>query len=840
MGRSREPARARGAALIVLRSIACLLLAAAAPAQRGDQPGEPQPPLPADLVVPPAPVLSAAQAQASFTLPEGLRIELVASEPLVEDPVAMTFGPDGRLWVVEMRGFMPNVDGEGEDARNGRIVVLTDRDGDGRMDDSAIFLDGLVLPRAVALHRDGVLVIEPPDLCLWRDSDGDGRGDQRTKIAGGFDEGLHNVEHAGNGLLRGLDNWLHLARYPARFREIGGAWVSAPALGGGQWGLAQDDSGRLFYNYNSDWLRADLVPSHYAVRNPDLGRALGCNVQLDGDQSVWPGRVTPGINRGYRAGMLAAGKLTSFTAVCAPLVYRGDALPDLRGDVFVCEPAANLVRRGVLEERDGALRARNAYERREFLTSTDERFRPVNLADGPDGALYVVDMYRGIVQHRNFVTSWLRAQILERGLDRPLGLGRIWRIVPADWRRPPMPDLAGESSGALVAALAAANGWRRDAAQRLLVERGDRSTAPALRVLARGGAFPANAHALWTLEGTGALDRYAILAALADRDPRVRMHALRLSEGRLRERDVAVLARVLQLVDDADRSVRRQLVATLGEITEPAAQRALVALALREADDAELRSLVLSGLGGRELEFLEAVLAAAPALAGSGERALLRDLARCIVKARAPARTERLLLLAAQPHDAVALLEGALAALPDGAARKGSLPLMLPSPALARLGALGDERCRALSAELSAAAQAVASVSPLTSSEQARFATGRRLFLETCAGCHLAAGTGMDGLAPSLKDSPWVLGPVSRLACIVLHGVRGASDARFAGTMDGWGRYGDEDLAALLTYLRRDWGHSADPVAAADVAAVRAAHRARRTPWTAAELRGLR
>lgn len=824
------------------------VLAALLPAQRGDAPGEVQPPLPAGLVVPPAPVLTADAALRTFALPDGLRIELVASEPLVNDPVAMTFAADGRLWVVEMRGFMPNVDGEGELEPNGRVVVLRDNDGDGRMDESSVFLDGLVLPRGVALCGDGVLVIEPPDLWLWRDTDGDGRGDRKERVADGFEEGLLNVEHAGNSPLWGLDNWLYLAKYPWRLRRMSDGWQRQPALGGGQWGLSQDDRGRLHFNYNSDWLRADAYPSHYALRNPHLGRAAGVNVQLGHDQRVWPSRITPGVNRGYRQGQLREFKLATFTAVCAPLVYRGDALPDCRGDVFVCEPSANLVRRGVFETADGRWSARNAYDEREFLTSTDERFRPVNLHDGPDGALYVVDMYRGIVQHRNFVTSWLRKQILDRGLDKPLGLGRIYRIVPQSWRRTPVPDLASATSGALVAELGHANGWRRDTAQRLLVERRDRSVAGDLLALANGaGPWPARLHALWTLEGIGALDRYALLPLLDDDEPRVRAAVVRLAEPLLRAGDPVLMGRLSARLDEPDRDVRLQMVATLGEADHPSATILLAGLAERNHGDGELRSLLLSGLRDRELEFLETHIAPSPAVIARdpGALALVQELARCVVRARDPARSERLLAspMAGVAASRLAVLEGTLAALPKGDARKGSLPLPPASMALDALARATDPQVRALGEQLAAAASEAATASKPPRDEQEFLARGQRGYAAVCAACHLSSGEGMGGQAPALKDSAWVLGPPERLLRILLHGVTGPIDVdgeRFDGTMSGWGMHSDDNLAAIASYVRRAWGNAGTLITTADVRAVRDACRERSAPWTAAELMEIR
>src|SRR5688572_24864253 len=264
---------------VLARPLALLLLTALAivpaHAQNGDRAGEIQSPPPAHLKTPPAPLLSAADAAKSFTLAPGFRIELVASEPLVFDPVAMTIGPDGRLWVVEMRAYMQNVEGKGENAPIGTVAVLEDTDGDGRMDRRTEFAGGFVLPRAIALVGGGVLVAEPPNLWFLRDRNGDDKVDERTRVASDYGN-PSNPEHTANGLLQALDNWVYSANHTVRFRYNDGAWQRENTAFRGQWGITQDDVGRLFYNTNSDPLRMDVLPADYLRRNPhlrEIGRA---------------------------------------------------------------------------------------------------------------------------------------------------------------------------------------------------------------------------------------------------------------------------------------------------------------------------------------------------------------------------------------------------------------------------------------------------------------------------------------------------------------------------------------------------------------------------------------
>ncbi|MCZ6597230.1 MAG: dehydrogenase, partial [Planctomycetota bacterium] len=592
--------------------------------------------MPDDLAIPPALALSPADEARTFHLPPGFRIELVAAEPLVHDPVAMAWDDRERLWVCEMRGFMPNVDGEGETEPVGSIVVLTDTDGDGRMDERAVFLDGLVLPRALLPIHDGLLYIEPPDLVFARDEDGDGTADTREVVDTGLG-GIASPEHAVNGLMLGLDNWIHCANHSLSYRLVDGEWRRRRTAGGGQWGITKDDLGRIFFDTNPDPLRGDPYPSHYAVRNPNHGTAAGVNVRYAKDLRVWPVRMTPGVNRGYREGLLNEDfELTKFTAACGPLIHRGDALPpELRGDAFVCEPAGNLVKRFVLSEKsDGSFVATNAREGPDFLASTDERFRPVNLYDGPDGALYVVDMYRGVIQHKIFVTSFLREQIVARGLEEPIGLGRIWRIVHEEHAGARGPDLEEASWSELMACLSHPNGWWRDTAQRAIVAEGadSRDARELLQREALYGESPlGRMHALWALEGIERLDPGLLMGALHDDDPGVLLAAVRVSEPFLHV-EPRLVERLSALAHAGDPRVRRQVILSLGENPTEATDGALLALLDEGTADAEERSWFLSGLHRRELAFLDRLVPERWADDCPGRSGFVQALARAVAR----------------------------------------------------------------------------------------------------------------------------------------------------------------------------------------------------------------
>lgn len=828
-------------------------------AQIGDKPGEAQVPIVPAEQIPASPALTPEQELASFQIAPGFRIELVASEPLVGDPVAMTFDPDGRLWVVEMRSYMPTLDGVGEDKPTGRVVVLTDTDGDGRMDKSDVFLDGLIMPRAIALAHGGVLIGAPPKLWFCRDTDGDGKCDEKIEVANDYGvqvdparPELANPERAPNALLWALDNWIYSGAYTAKFRRVDGKWERGVTTFRGQWGLSQDDFGHLFHNSNSDQLRGDIIPSSYLARNPHHVRPGGTNVKVAASQLVWPARVNPGINRGYRPEMLRDFRLKEFTAACAPWIYRGDLFgTDFYGNAFICEPAGNLIKRNILTATNGSLAAEEAYTQREFLASTDERFRPVNLTTGPDGALYVCDFYRGVIQHRISLTTYLRQQSEARGLDKPIGLGRIWRIVPANAKPIGTPQLSKESPQQWIERLSHPNAWWRETAQRLLVERGDKSLVSALEKVATSGAEPlGRLHAVCTLDGLGAITPALAAKLIDDADPRVCVAALRVSEPLLAAAPQPELAAKWIALTSIEvvPEVQLQLALTLGNVKSPEADAAMAALYERAADNVFLLDAVLTGLAGRELELFEK-LASQPEGAIRKSTPLLAGLARCVLAERKPERITRLfttLESLAQAYSA--RVTAVLASLAANTAVTAKNPVKLPAEP-APLAKLRDSKTAAAApaAKVFAlltwpgkpGAKPEVAPTPLTPEQQAAFDAGKQLYTAVCAACHQPHGLGLEGLAPPLVDSEWVLGPVERLGRIVLNGLRGPIKVNGLGymlDMPSMGAFDDAQLASVLTYIRREWGHGESPVDAATLKKLRAEVAKRQDAWTSEEL----
>jgi mono/diheme cytochrome c family protein/glucose/arabinose dehydrogenase len=808
---------------------------------------------------PPLGPLAVEDAIKSFVLPPGFKIECVASEPLVEDPVAVQWDGDGRMWVVEMRGFMPDAYGHHEDEPIGRISILEDTTGSGHYDKKTVFLDNLVMPRTVSLVGDGVLIGVPPKLIYCRSSKHDDHCDQQTVIIPDY-AATGNVEHQANGNVWMIDNWLYNAKSATRLHYEGhGKFTTDITAFRGQWGICQDDYGRLFYNYNEDGLRGDLIPSEYLERNPHYHSPSGVNVQISKDQSVYPARKNL-TNRSYRLSEVGPnGKLRKYTSACAPMVYRADLLPkEYYGSVFIAEPAGELIRRDVLDEEDGTVNGHSVHGDTDFLASTDERSRPVSLYTGPEGAIYFVDMYHGIIQHNTYVTPFLRRQSIERGLDKGLHFGRIYRIVPDDFKQPPQPHFQNAPDSQLVELLSDSNGWKRDTAQRLLVERGldqaDQAAIKPLKTLLTKGDNPlGRLHAMWTLDGLKALDQKSVLAALKDHDPHVRAAALRHCDALLRGKTAAdILPNVMALGDDTDPAVRLQFALTAGPFT--AFDDALVKILESDGANPYIRDAIITGLGGREEFILQRLLADAGFNADKpGRAAVVSALSQCIFADAKRREQIRWLLDVVTKQSTgswqqVALLEGII----NPKQSKGAPPLKPvrldgEPPSLAAILKLDDPKLKPRLQKLDHLIVWEGKLGvvlpppppPLSPEQLALFQSGKVLYQTTCGACHQPTGLGHEGLAPPLVGSDWVDGPPQRIVRIVLNGVDGGikvNGATFNLEMPPLKVLNDEQIASLITYVRREWDHEASPVTVDLVKTIRKSIEGRENPFTMKEL----
>ena len=545
----------------------------------------------------------------------GFTVELVASEPLVKDPVAFDWGADGRLWVVEMADYPLGIDGQGEPG--GRVRFLEDTNGDGKYDRSTVFLKDLPFPTGVMAWRDGVLVSAAPDILFARDTDGDGRADERQVLYRGFVEG--NQQHRVNGFTWGLDNWVHVANgdsggqikslqsgktldisgHDLRIRPDDGD-VDRQA-GHTQFGRHRDDWGNWFGCNNSLPVRHYVLADQYLRRNPHARfPSVSNDIASTGNTQLFPissvlshfsGYSPPGPDDVHR-----------FTSACSPVLYRDTLLGDeFYGDTFTCAPVHNIVHRRKLIPSGATYRSvrPDDEQRIEFLASRDSWFRPTQARTGPDGALWVCDMYRLVIEHPEWIDDQLEKEIdLRAGHEQ----GRIYRVFPAGAEPRPVPNLEQLDTPALVAALDSPNGWQRDTAQRLLVHRADTAAVAPLRELAHHGRLAVGrVHALCALDELDGLTVEVLTSALSDPHPGVRRHAIRLSESLL-EHSNELAEQLLQLESDTDPLVRMQLAYSLGESPHAEAGAVLGRLAMSAGDDIYVRAAVFSSINESNLK----------------------------------------------------------------------------------------------------------------------------------------------------------------------------------------------------------------------------------------------
>ncbi len=803
-----------------------------------------------------APVLSPEEAKKTLVLPPGYRAELVASEPLVIDPIAIDFDADGRLWVLEMPGFMSGPGGANTRDPINNVVVLEDANNDGVVDRRTVFADKLVLPRALKVLATGVLVGEPPNLWLMKDTNGDLRADTREVVSNTYGRTTGSIEHNANSLYWAIDNVIYTSEHDWHLRLKNGKFETLPTLSRGQWGASMDDAGRIYRNFNDAPLFVDFVAAHYYTRNPNLARTRGLyDPLISREQSViWPIRPTRGVNRGYRDQFFRSDD-TSVTiqGVGAPVIYRGDRLPkELHGDAFITDSTTNLVHRyKIIDEGDGRLRAVDAYARGEILASWDERFRPVNMLGAPDGTLYIVDMYRGVVQEQIYWSDFLRDYVTSRELVTPVNLGRIWRIVHESTRRERQPQLSNASPGELVRTLSHPNGWWRDTAQRLLVERGDRSVVPRLKALAReADEWRTKLHALWTLDGLHGLDEAEVRRALKDPSPEVRAAGVRLSEPWIRQLDNRLAPAVLALMDDPHWGVRRQVGATIGELPEATRLETASRMLIHNAADPITVDATISGLHGREAEALNGLLERPVSTTHVDPVSMLTA---AIARGASPGAIEQVLGRLADSSSPAwqrtAMLQGLDIGLPMSGGRgfrgggRGNVAAQKPvslsrePAALIRLAEADGEPgvlARKVLARLDWPGKpvAVVDVPPLTSEEQKRFTAGAEIYKNLCVTCHQPDGRGKEKLAPTLLNSRYATNDPGAATRILLAGKEGP-----VGLMPPLGAVlNDDQIASVLTYIRREWGNTGSAVDPDDVTEIRGMTRHRTRPWTDAEL----
>jgi putative membrane-bound dehydrogenase-like protein len=570
----------------------------------------------------------------------GFTVELMVAEPLIESPIAFDWGADGKLWVVEMRDYPLGMDNKGKPG--GRIVCLEDTHGDGRYDKSTVFLDNLLFPTGIMTWGKGVLISCAPDILYAEDTDGDGKADKVEVLFTGFGEA--NPQHRVNGLRWGLDNWVYcangdfaavrkfgpppapgeggtgfsssqaedlrrlaLAGAHVKSRKTGAKWdvrnrdfrirpdegILDPQSGQAQFGRDRDDWGNWFGCNNALPMWHYALDDHYLRRNP--------HVAAPSPRVEAPRSVTYALGVGRNTGTPRNSAGNAWTSGCGITIYRDTLFgPEFTDNWFTCEPVHNLVHREVLQSAGGSFTSRRGADEQtsDFLASTDPMFTPVTLRTGPDGVLWVADMYRKVLEHPHWLPpGWEKTIDVRAGHDR----GRIYRVYPADKKPRAWPRLDRLDTAGLVALLDNPNGWLRDKAQQMLVQRRATAAVAALEAKATAGTTVlGRLHALCALDGLRKLKPAVLERALRDSHAGVRRHAVRLSEDsamHVPEVESALIRRV----DDSDAFVRVQLAYTLGAWDSTDCGKALGRLLVRNSSDQYIVAAVLSSLTHKNL-----------------------------------------------------------------------------------------------------------------------------------------------------------------------------------------------------------------------------------------------
>lgn len=681
----------------------------------------------------------------SYHIEAGFDLSVVASEPFLEAPVTIDFDNEGRIWVAEMRGYMTNIDGDGENLPSGTISIMEDLDGDGVTDHSKIFLDGLVLPRALAHVYGGLLYAEPP--MLWFVEINDDKPGKKTLVDSLYaDEG--NVEHQPNGLMMNIDNWIYNSKSHFRYQRKDGKWLKEATSYRGQWGISKDNFGRLYYNNNSTLLQGDFVLPNVAINNEYYKPEHSIGKRLTSNQNVYPLHVTS-VNRGYQKNVLDADSmLVNVTSACGPLIYRGGQFPtEYDQNAFVCAPEVNIIKRHVLSFDNVRTTGEQAWDDKEFLASTDEAFRPVNLFNGPDGAMYVVDMHRGIIQHSAYMTPYLRKHLEKKGLDKVIGMGRILKITNEHEALNKIPEIDNASTSELITLLNHKNGWIRDRVQQMLLIKGSEKDKEALERVALNTQNPlAQIHAIHTLNGLDLLS-FSILTQVAETSTaEVASHAillLKVSDSAEKEETVFNLS--TQLADKKNPTIDLYLINSVGRWS---------------AKNPELFMPLLNKLANRNPDpiFQEAMIS-----------------------------TTSLQLLTDNLETENQELNKMLTTVIENRATEKKNWIF------ERASLAEDNRTR-----------------------------GMRYFKNICAACHGPSGSGIEGLAPPLRNSEFLKGPgpAKRLASIILHGVSGpitvnGKHYEFNAPMPGINDnsdMSDQNIADLISYLNNAFSVSAENV----------------------------
>lgn len=485
----------------------------------------------------------------SYKIENGFELEVVAAEPLLKAPVAIDFDSKGRAWVAQMPGYMSDMQGSEEDDPSGSILILEDLNGNGVADHSKIFMDSIVMPRALSHVYGGLLYAIPPN--LWFVEIENDLPVNRVLVDSIYAvEG--NPEHQPNALELNIDNWIYNSKSNFRYRRDKGVWLKEPTTFRGQWGMTHDNFGRLYYNDNSRVLLGDYVLPNTLISNKYFTPKASVDKLLTTDQRVYPFHATS-VNRGYAKGVLNADSLlVDATAACGPLVYRGGAFTEeYDQNVFICIPEGNLIKRALLTFTGDSVIAKHAWQGKEFLASTDEGFRPVSLKNGPDGSMYIVDMHRGMIGHHAYLSPYLKEKTKTTRIDTIINFGRILKVKRKNEVATIIPDFDALGATELVSLLSNTNGWIRDRAQHYLIfKRLTKATDEIKDVVLNSENKLTQIHALYVLEGWDALSFDFLTEVMKSEHSEVVAHALVLSKRFVTKENIEKAAKVFNTVID--------------------------------------------------------------------------------------------------------------------------------------------------------------------------------------------------------------------------------------------------------------------------------------------------
>lgn len=589
------------------------------------------------------PPFSSEKALDTIEVPKGFRIELVAAEPLVKDPVDMAFDANGRLYVVEM----PDYPSKGNESPISKVVLLEDQNGDGEYDNRTIFAKDLPYVNGVMPWKDGILVTNAPDILYFEDTTGDGQADLKQVVLRGF--AVTNPQLRVSNLRYGIDNWI----YGTYFRAFGSGgdpqfadqgeplyfpdspkdttadiqpgmdfrfrpddFLVERAGGRSQFGNAFDAAGNRFTVMNSDHIRHVVIPYEYTTKNPFLSVSSVMESISDHENAARVYPITENMIN-FRRSENEVGRIT---AACGTSIYTGDIFPKKFNNVaFTCDPARNIVHADLLSINGATFTASRVLNEKEFVASTDSWFRPVNSKIGPDGALYIVDMYRYLVEHQAFIPhSGSKTEegkyetqegiITDSDFYKGQNLGRIYRIVPEEYESNEYsrPNLKNASTEELLNHLDNPNMWWRITSQRLLIERADRSVISALKRKAlKSSSAEGRMHALWTLQGLRELDDQTVIESLDDKNPVVKKQAILLTERRLSNPEVR--NKLVKMTSESNDHVQFQLALTLGKLSNRQSFEPLQQLAKLHIDDSWFQTAIALSISDNSLSWFKAV-----------------------------------------------------------------------------------------------------------------------------------------------------------------------------------------------------------------------------------------